>query len=50
MQKQEPLKSIKEKVQELNTCLQDNSGLISPDAFGELDSIMGDLLTQLDDI
>ena len=50
MYKQELLTSIKEKVQELNTCLQDNSGLISPDAFGELDNIMGDLLTQLDDI
>lgn len=50
MCKQRLLTSIKEKVQELNTCLQDNSGLISPDAFGELDNIMGDLLTQLDDI
>lgn len=47
MYKQELLTSIKEKLQVLNTCLQDNSGSMSPDAFSELDSIMSSLLAEL---
>ena len=43
----ELLISIKEKPQDLNTCLQDNSGLMSSDAFSELDSIMNSILNQI---
>jgi hypothetical protein len=49
MYKQGLFNSIKESAQQLNVCLQDNRGLISPDAFSELDSIMSDLLVQLND-
>ena len=44
----ELLVSIKENVQELNTCLQDNRGLMSFDAFSELDSIINSILNQID--
>ena len=43
----EQIVSIKEKLQYLNTCLQDNSGLMSPDVFSELDSIMNSILDQI---
>jgi hypothetical protein len=43
----ELLVSIKEKLQDLNTCLQNNSGLMSSDAFSELDSIMNSILVQI---
>lgn len=43
----ELLVSIKKKLQDLNTCLQDNSGLMSSDAFSELDSIMNSILNQI---
>lgn len=43
----ELLVSIKEKLQDLNTCLQDNSGLMSSDAFSELDSIMNSILVKI---
>lgn len=43
----ELLISMKEKLQDLNTCLQDNSGLMSSDAFSELDSIMNSILDQI---
>lgn len=43
----ELLISIKEKLQDLNTCLQDNSGLMSSDAFSELDNIMNSILNQI---
>lgn len=43
----ELLKSMKEKLQDLNTCLQNNSGLMSSDAFSELDSIMDSILDQI---
>ena len=39
--------SIKEKLQDLNTCLQNNSGLMSFDVFSELDSIMNSILNQI---
>ena len=43
----ELLVSIKEKLQDLNTCLQNNSGLMSSDTFSELDSIMNSILVQI---
>jgi len=43
----ELLISMKEKLQDLNTCLQNNSGLMSSDAFSELDSIMNSILDQI---
>lgn len=43
----EQIVSIKEKLQDLNTCLQNNSGLMSSDAFSELDSIMNSILNQI---
>lgn len=43
----ELLISIKEKLQDLNTCLQNNSGLMSSDAFSELDGIMNSILNQI---
>lgn len=43
----ELLISIKEKLQDLNTCLQNNSGLMSSDAFSELDSIINSILNQI---
>ena len=43
----ELLISIKEKLQDLNTCLQNNSGLMSSDAFSELDNIMNSILDQI---
>lgn len=43
----EQIVSIKLKLQDLNTCLQDNSGLMSSDAFSELDSIMNSILDQI---
>lgn len=43
----ELLISIKEKLQDLNTCLQNNSGLMSSDVFSELDSIMNSILDQI---
>ena len=43
----ELLISIKEKLQDLNTCLQDNRGLISSDAFCELDSILNSILVKI---
>lgn len=43
----ELLISIKEKLQDLNTCLQDNSGLMSSDAFSELDNIMNSILVKI---
>lgn len=43
----ELLISMKEKLQDLNTCLQNNSGLMSSDAFSELDSIMNSILNQI---
>lgn len=43
----EQIVSIKEKLQDLNTCLQNNSGLMSSDAFSELDSIMNSILVQI---
>lgn len=43
----EQIVSIKLKLQDLNTCLQNNSGLMSSDAFSELDSIMNSILDQI---
>lgn len=40
--------SIKEKLQDLNTCLQINRGLMDPGAFAELDKTMSVLLKELD--
>lgn len=40
--------SIKEKLQDLNTCLQINRGLMCPDAFAELDKAINDILKELD--
>ena len=43
----EQIVSIKLKLQDLNTCLQNNSGLMSSDVFSELDSIMNRILDQI---
>ena len=44
----ELLTSIKEKLQVLNTCLQNNWGRMNPDAFSELVNAMDDILKELD--
>ena len=44
----EQIVSIKLKLQDLNTCLQDNRGLMSSDAFYELDIILNTILNRIE--
>jgi hypothetical protein len=44
----EQIASIKLKLQDLNTCLQDNRGLMCSDAFYELDIILSTTLNLIE--
>lgn len=44
----EQIVSIKLKLQDLNTCLQDNRGLMPSDAFYELNIILNTILNRIE--